>query len=170
MNSATAPFSRNQLRGFYGGIPTGVIALASGSKGQAIAMTVCSFTTVSLEPPLIVAAIRNESNTWSRLKSIRRIGGSVLAHNQASLARQMSVGDSEKRLDNISVTETGTGALFVDGASSWFEAELAEEHSAGDHYLAILKLQAFMVDDDLTSTPLIFHDSEFVSVKEELAS
>ena len=169
LDLVTAPFSESQLRRFFGDVPAGVLALAAGSQSEAVVMSVCSFTTVSLEPPLLVVAVRKESTTWPRLKAARRIGGSMLSHDQAGLARQFSSGDSDMRIADTPVIELDSDALLVDGASAWFEAELADEHAAGDHYLAVLELSAIAATQS-ESLPLVFHRSEFATVAVELTS
>ncbi|GEL20216.1 flavin reductase family protein [Pseudonocardia asaccharolytica] len=162
MDLVTAPFSELQLRAFFGRVPTGVLALAAESKSEAVVMTVCSFTAVSLEPPLLVVSIRQESTTWPCLKRAGRIGGSILSRDQAGLARQFSSGEASMRIADTPVTRLASGALLFEGASAWFEAEQIEEFPVGDHYLAVLEINA--IEHQVQSLPLVFHRSNFVTV------
>ncbi|MYW92960.1 flavin reductase family protein [Amycolatopsis rubida] len=162
MDLATGPFGGTQVRTFFGQVPAGVLALAADSHGESAVMTICSFTTVSIEPPLLVASIRRESATWPLLKRAPRLGGSILSHCQAGLARRLSTGEARSRIAGTPVTRLDSGALLFEGASAWFEAELTDEFPAGDHCLAVLRISA--IGQQSQASPLVFHRSTFATV------
>ncbi|PXY23311.1 hypothetical protein DI005_17920 [Prauserella sp. PE36] len=162
MDLVTGTFGGKQVRTFFGQVPSGVLALAAESHNESAAMTICSFTTVSIEPPLLVVSIRQESSTWPLLKRAPRIGGSILSEGQAGLARRLSSGEPRTRIADSPVTRLDSGALLFEGASAWFEAELADEVPAGDHCLAVLEISA--IAQQLHAWPLVFHRSTFATV------
>jgi len=161
MDLRDAPFEHTALRAFYGHVPSAVLALAAERSGERIVMAVSSFTTVSLAPPLLTVSIRRESETWPALRE-GRIGGSLLGSEQAELARAIASGPMQQRLDNVPVVTADSGAIFMAGATSWFEGELVEEFPAGDHLLALIRLQAIAQEPSVP--PLIFHRSVFGAV------
>lgn len=157
------PFDNATLRQFYGHIPTGVLALAAQSADGPVVMAVSSFTTVSIEPALLVVSIRQESTTWPILRDAFQIGGSMLSDSQANLARQFASGKPHDRCGDAALLSAPSGAILVEGATWWFEGKLVQEHAAGDHILGVIELHA--IRDEPHSFPLIFHRSDFAGIR-----
>jgi flavin reductase (DIM6/NTAB) family NADH-FMN oxidoreductase RutF len=67
------------LREAYGTFPSGVTALCAMIDGAPTGMTASSFTSVSMDPPLVSICVANTSATWTRLRPSARLGVSVLA-------------------------------------------------------------------------------------------
>jgi flavin reductase (DIM6/NTAB) family NADH-FMN oxidoreductase RutF len=161
----TAPeaLDHSALRSFYGGMPSGVLALAAMVDGAPVGMAVSSFTNVSLDPPLVVVSIRNESSTWPLLNNAAVIGASILAEPQAACGKQLATGDMDHRFDAIDYTVTDTGAVVVDEAAAWFEAAPGDPIPAGDHQLVLLTLHN--ISDSADRAPLLFFRSKFAGVR-----
>jgi len=164
MKTTTEPFDPILLRSFYGRIPSGVLVLAAMVDGSPVGMAVSSFTNVSLDPPLVVVSIRNESNTWPLLANASTIGASILAQSQSVCGMQLSGSAMDNRFDSIDYSVTATGAIVIDGASAWFEASPAEPVPAGDHALVLLTLRSFASGAD--QAPLLFYRSKFAAVRD----
>lgn len=159
MEARTEPkFSPADLRSIFGTFPTGVVAVAGIVDGERVGVAASSFTSVSLDPPLVSVAFDKGSSTWPALQRAERVGISVLAENQSELCRQLA----RKNVDRFENTETSTtenGAVFIHGAVSWLEVELHTELDGGDHSIALLTVHSMKSFDD--STPLVFHGSKF---------
>jgi flavin reductase (DIM6/NTAB) family NADH-FMN oxidoreductase RutF len=159
----TCTFDRHELRSFYGVMPSGVLALAAMVDGTPVGMAVSSFTNVSLDPPLVVVSIRNESTTWPLLSTAGVIGASILAEPQGDCGRRLAAGDSDSRFDSVDYTVTDTGAIVIDDAAAWFEASPGEPIPAGDHQLVLLTLRNISGATD--RSPLLFFRSAFAGVR-----
>ncbi|WP_172652660.1 flavin reductase family protein [Rhodococcus opacus] len=159
----TDSFDQRALRSFYGGMPSGVLALAAMVDGAPIGMAVSSFTNVSLDPPLVVVSIRSESSTWPVLSKAAVIGASILAEPQAACGKQLSMGAADSRFDDIDYSVAESGAVVIDEAAAWFEATPSEPIQAGDHFLVLLALQSISSDTD--RAPLLFFRSKFAGVR-----
>lgn len=158
----TRTFDRQALRSFYGHMPSSVLALGAVVDGAPIGMAVSSFTNVSMEPPLVVVSIRRESTTWPLLASAPVIGASILAEPQSDCGRVLSVGDADRRFENVAHTVTKDGGVVVDGAAAWFEAIPGEAIPAGDHALVLLELRSISA---LGADPLVFFRSRFAAIR-----
>lgn len=157
------------LRTAFSCFPSGVVsmcALIPGDDGRPSphGMVASSFTSVSIEPPLVSVCIAAGSTTWARLREVERIGISVLGVEHSVLGRQMSVKGVD-RFAGIDWRTQANGAVFLDGAAATLECSIETEIEVGDHTLVVLRLHE--VDIDLTVRPLVFHHSRFTRLKDQ---
>lgn len=152
------PFDGAELRQVYGCYPSGVAAVCAMVHGEPVGLAASSFTSVSVEPPLVSICIRNDSRTWPRLKSAARLGLSVLAESHAEACRSLSRKDGD-RFAGVPWTELANGAVFVSRASAWLDCRPRSEVQAGDHTIVVLEVCALDADADIP--PLVFHGSRF---------
>lgn len=152
-------FAPALLRQAYSCFPSGVIALCGlAADGTPRGMAVSSFGTVSLDPALAHVCIQNSSATWPELKSMRRLGVSVLAGHQGAVASALAA-KTGNRFAGISWEANANGAVFIHDASLWLETAIETEAAAGDHSISLLRI--WSVDSRPDVTPLIFHGSRF---------
>jgi flavin reductase (DIM6/NTAB) family NADH-FMN oxidoreductase RutF len=147
-----------RLRQAFGIFPTGVVAVAAEVEGRLIGLAASSFTSVSLEPPLVSVNLATTSRTWPDLRRATHLGVTVLADHHAVVCRQLA-GPVDQRFDGIAYTVTEDGAVTLDDGLAQFDCTVYREVEAGDHILALLQLHAVRhaVDGD----PLVFHRSGF---------
>jgi flavin reductase (DIM6/NTAB) family NADH-FMN oxidoreductase RutF len=145
------------LRRTFGGFPSGVVAVAAMSEGNPEVMAASSFTSVSLDPPLVSVCVAHSSTTWPKLRELARVGISVLSADQADLCRQIS--GAGERLAGVDWHTTSDGAILVEQAAVWLDCSLVSEVAAGDHSIAVLRVEA--VSDLAGAAPLVFHGSQF---------
>ena len=160
----TPDFSTNQdldparLRQAFGAFPSGVVAVAAEVDGELVGLAASSFTSVSLDPPLVSFSVANTSKTWPDLRRAEHLGVTILADHHGDLCRQLAgpVGD---RFDGIAVSATDEGAVTLDEGLARFDCTIYREVEAGDHLIVLLRLHA--VEHPETGSPLIFHRSGF---------
>jgi len=148
----------SRLRAAFGIFPTGVVAVAAEVDGVLVGLAASSFTSVSLEPPLVSFSIARTSKTWPDLRRSRHVGVTVLADHQAAVCRQLA-GEPATRFNGIPVRISDQGAVTLDDGLARFECTIFREVDAGDHVVIFLELHA--VDQSDTSGPLVFHRSSF---------
>ncbi|MCM3922273.1 flavin reductase family protein [Frankia sp. AiPs1] len=158
MTVVDAATDQQLLRSTFGCFPSGVTALCALVDGEPVGMAVSSFTSVSLDPPLVSVCVANTSTTWPRLRDPARLGVSVLGETHDVACRQLSARDGD-RFAGISWRASGGGALFVADSAAALECELVREVAAGDHLIALLRVHALSSDTNVT--PLVFHHSRF---------
>jgi len=150
--------AKKALRQLYGCFPTGVTALCALSEGQPIGMALSSFTSVSMDPPLVSVSLQSTSATWASLEGVTAFGLSVLSEEQEQVCSQLSQKTGD-RFAGVSTTTSESGAVFIDGAVAWLECSLHHRFEAGDHEIAILRVEAAKADP--SQAPLVFHGSRF---------
>lgn len=146
------------LRRGFGAFPTGVAALAALVDGEPVGMAVSSFTSVSLDPPLVSICAATTSQTWRRLRTADHVGVSVLSAAQEHACAQLASRGVD-RFAGLPWHAAGDGAVLLGGASAWFECSVESEILAGDHVIVVLHIRRFGVDPQLP--PLVFHASRY---------
>src|SRR6187431_1413903 len=79
-----------RLRQAFGFFPSGVVAVAAEVDGVITGLVASSFTSVSLDPPLVSVSLASTSKTWPDLRRATRLGLTVLAEHHAAVCRQLS--------------------------------------------------------------------------------
>jgi flavin reductase (DIM6/NTAB) family NADH-FMN oxidoreductase RutF len=147
-----------RLRSAFGSFPSGVVAVAAEVDGRLVGLAASSFTSVSLDPPLVSFSVANTSKTWPDLRRTAHLGVTVLADHHGDVCRQLA-GPVEERFDGIAVSATDDGAVTLDDGLARFDCTIYDEVEAGDHLIVLLRLHA--VEHPETGSPLIFHRSGF---------
>ncbi|TDD38396.1 flavin reductase [Actinomadura sp. KC06] len=146
------------LRRTFGCFPSGVTAVCALIDGAPAGMAASSFTSVSLDPPLVSICVQNTSATWPRLRRASRLGLSVLAenHNEACLRLSRKEGD---RFDGVDWEPRPGGGVFVLDAAAWLDCRRHDEIPAGDHLIVLLEVLGLLARPE--TPPLVFHTSRF---------
>ena len=147
------------LRRVLGAFPTGVTALAALAEGGAPAgMAANSFTSVSLDPPLVSVCVAMSSRTWPLLRSAPRLGVSVLGHEQETASRSLASRDAD-RFAGLAWRTSEDGAVFLEDASAWLDCSVEREIRAGDHDIVLLRVHRLGTEPGIP--PLVFHGSRY---------
>ena len=112
--------------------PVGVVTVTAG--GQSAGLTVDSFVSLSLEPPLVGIALGRHAALHELLREAGVFALSILAAGQEHLAQHFARGVPPIGLwTGIETRDGELGAPLIEGALGWVECRLAAEHPAGDH-------------------------------------
>jgi flavin reductase (DIM6/NTAB) family NADH-FMN oxidoreductase RutF len=147
-----------RLRRVFSAFPTGVTALASAHGDEPVGMAASSFTSVSLDPPLVSVCVSVGSRTWTALRTAPRIGVSVLADRHAEASKRLSAREGD-RFTGVRWRRSAHQALFLEEAAAWLECSLEREIPAGDHHIVLLRVHDLDIDPD--AEPLVFHRSGY---------
>ncbi|MFG1925728.1 flavin reductase family protein [Cryptosporangium sp. NPDC048952] len=147
-----------ELRDVYGAFPSGVVGLCALVEGVPVGMAASSFVAVSLEPPLVAVCVQKTSTTWPRLRSLPRLGVSVLGESHDLAAKRLAAKTGD-RFEGLSIGTTDGGAVLIEGASAWLECTVDREVPAGDHDIVLLRIETFEYEPAVA--PLVFHSSGF---------
>lgn len=156
-NSYCQDLDARSLRDAFGMFPTGVVAVAAHADGTLVGLAASSFTSVSLDPPLVSFSIAKSSNTWPVLRRSPHLGVTILAEEQGDLSRQLA-GPADGRFEGVAVNASKEGAVTLDEGIAQFDCTIYEELDAGDHLIVLLELHALAFR---AGQPLVFHRSSF---------
>jgi len=153
-----------RLREAFGSFPSGVVAVAAEVDEALIGLAASSFTSVSLDPPLVSVSVANTSKTWPDLRRADRLGLTVLAEHHGDVCRQLA-GPVAQRFEDVPVTVAESGAVTLDEGLARFDCSIYREVEAGDHTIVLLLLHsvehAAGATDGTLGAPLVFHRSAF---------
>ena len=142
------------FRRVLGHYPTGVcVVTAFDRDGQGAGFVVGSFTSVSLDPPLVAFCPDRRSRSWPRIRTASAFAVNILASDQHGECRRFSTPGDDK-LSGASYTLSPGGAPLLDGIVAWLECTLEAEHEAGDHSIAVARVTTLRVER--AAHPLLF--------------
>jgi flavin reductase (DIM6/NTAB) family NADH-FMN oxidoreductase RutF/DNA-binding IclR family transcriptional regulator len=146
--------SAQDFRHVLGHFPTGVAVVTSMTDElEPIGMAVGSFTSVSLEPPLVAFLPAKSSTTFPRLRATGRFCVNVLSADQEDVCRSFARSGGNKFENKLYKLSPG-GCPVLDGAVAWIDCEIETVTEAGDHYICIGDVK--VLDVASTSVPLVF--------------
>lgn len=137
--------------------PTGVVIVSARTGSHDHAMTVNSFTTVSLEPPLVLFCVERDARFHDAVTHKGHFGVSILAAQHRSVATWLSTPGRPLvgQLDQIPHEYSPNGCALIGGALAHLEAEITDVHSAGDHSI-VVGLVTHLAMPDVPAAPLVY--------------
>ena len=144
-----------------GHVPTSVAVVTAKGLSGPVGMTVGSFTSVSLDPPLITFFVDLSSKTWPGMYASDHFGVNILGHDQVDLCRAFSR-SSEDRFSGISWRESQHGIPVLDEAIVTLECTRVKVDIIGDHYQIVGRVDSMRLQ--ATDPPLVFLHGKFVNM------
>ena len=138
--------------------PTGVALITLMEEDRALAMTVNSFASVSLDPPLILWSVDQESRRYTLFRDAPRFAVNVLAADQEALSVACAR-DDDLSASGAKWTLGELGAPLVEGCVARFECAREAVYAGGDHDIILGRVDAF--DTPNPSSSLVFHRSAY---------
>lgn len=137
MSTQTNIITPERYREILGHYPTGVVVItAMAADGRPEAMTVGTFTSVSLDPPLVGFLPAKSSTTFPRLRESTTFCVNVLGGHQEALCRSFA-SKREDRFRAVKWTLSPSGNPIIEGAVAWIDAEFNDVIEVGDHYFVL---------------------------------
>ena len=148
-------FDSREFRNALGRFATGVCLItAVNDRGEALAMTANSFSSVSLEPPLVLWSLQNNSEVYDTFASPRYFAINILsAEQQEHSSLYARKGDHVIAPEHF--TQGRHGAPIISDALVSFECELEATHEGGDHLIIVGRV-VYMCQRD-SGDPLLFY-------------
>jgi flavin reductase (DIM6/NTAB) family NADH-FMN oxidoreductase RutF len=155
---ATDRFDRRDLRTALGQFATGVaVVTACCADGRRIGVTVNSFSSLSLSPPLVLWSLSKLAPSLPDFCSTRHFAINVLAHDQHHLSRQFSTPQAD-RFSGLQCAE-GIGRVpLLPGVIARFECQNVRQYPGGDHIIFCGAIERYQRYD---KEPLVFHSGRY---------
>ncbi len=154
-------FSAREFRDALGRFATGVCVVTCPADGAApaIGMTVNSFTSVSLNPPLVLWCVDKNTDRFARFNDAPGYAVNMLAHDQHALSVRFA-GDG--RMDGLAQEHWQTGAPVLAGTLAAIDCQTVARHDAGDHVILVGQVLALRAAG--TDAPLLFYQGAYSSL------
>src|SRR5690606_13435913 len=143
-----------QFRDLCGRFATGVTIVTAFDDGVPVGMTVNSFASVSLEPPLVSIAIDHHASVFAALERAPRWTVNILEAGQEALSRRFSE-FTAARFDGVGWHQSDSGDLLIDGVLAHLVCVRRDSLAAGDHTVVIGEVVAGT--SSAHGSPLLFY-------------
>jgi 3-hydroxy-9,10-secoandrosta-1,3,5(10)-triene-9,17-dione monooxygenase reductase component len=154
MTTSAAPFDSAAYRQVLGHFCTGVTVITAASTPEPAGMAVSSFSSVSLDPPLVGFYAGRSSLSWPRIEAAGSFCVNILADDQEELSRRFSSKEEDNRFAGIGWRSTATGSPHLDGTLAWIDCAIESVTDAGDHVCVLGRVLDLGVGHD--AGPLLF--------------
>jgi flavin reductase len=160
-------FSGQEFRQTVGSFATGVTVVTTRGDEHAYGMTANSFSSVSLDPPLVLVCAIAGTEGSEVISRNGKFAVNILSADQEPISRYFSSKDRPRGADafrDVSHRDGVTGCPILDGVAGHLDCTLVASHDAGDHVIFIGEVQALDVTPDVQ--PLLFHGGGYRLLQE----
>ena len=142
---------------------SGVTIVTTRAGEHVLGMTASAFSSVSLEPPLVLVCIDKRAHTLPGIVESGVFAVNVLAEGQHELASRFATeGNESVRFEGIACRSGPAGAPWLPGTVAVFDCRVAAAHAAGDHWIYVGAVQAAEVAAE--RQPLLYCDARYRSL------
>lgn len=145
------------------------VAVASTRLGQhQHGMTVNSFTSISIDPPLVIVALAKTTRTYEMLLQSRILGITILSASQQELSDRFAgrLSDDQDRFAGLAADTLVTGAPFIIGGLAYIDCRLRSTVDAGDNELIVAEVVAVKSMHDANAEPLLYYFRDYHTLKD----
>ncbi|WP_235736098.1 flavin reductase family protein [Nocardioides alcanivorans] len=158
-----AQAAARRFRDTLGRYCSGVTVVTSMSDGAPVGMTCQSFSSVSLDPPLVTFIPTKTSRAWPLMQRSGHFAVNILAADQVDISNRMASRGADKFADT-EWTLSKTGSPLLAGTVGYVDCTVHAVHDAGDHWIVVGRVQDmdFVVDDEgLSPDPLLYFQGKY---------
>ena len=146
------PTDRGEFRRVLGHYPTGVTVVTAACADGPEGMTIGSFNSVSLDPPLVSFCPARDSDSWVRMREVDSFCVNVLGDHQADVST-IFASRVDDRFAAVATRAEATGAPVIEGCLAWIDCRVEAVHAAGDHDIVVGRAVALGTDADTSDSP-----------------
>jgi len=157
----TLPQNSEKLRQAMRAWPSGVAIVTAAHGNDRHGMTVSSFTSIALEPPIILISLQTESRTHKLVSKTGVFGVTILAEGQQELSERFAghVPDTENRFIDIEIETLVSDVPFIKGGLAYLDCRVKQAIPVGAN--TIFLAEVITARGDGTGQPLVYHDRNY---------
>ncbi len=158
IDGEAAQAAARTYREVLGQYASGVTVITTMVGKTPVGMTCQSFTSVSLDPPLVAFLPQKTSRAFAAIRQTRRFCVNFLAADQTEISGAFA-SRAEDKFVGIDWEPTASGSPLLAGTVGWVDCVVQDVHEAGDHYLVIGKVED--LGNGEATKPLLFHQGRY---------
>ena len=165
--AVTSQFDNKEFRHALGCFPTGVAIITTlDEQGKECGLTCNSFSSVSLDPPLVLWSLRKKSSSIDAFRNTGAFAINVLAGDQGALSGRFATSAIADKFEGIEFERGYAGVPLINDCVARFHCSMHQQHDAGDHVIFIGRVERFerVREDD----PLVFCKGAYMMVTQSL--
>lgn len=151
---------QTEFRAALGRFPTGVAIATALHGGERLGLTISSFNSVSLSPPLVLFSVARSSLSFPAWQKVEHFAINVLEENQHDVSTRFAKAGAAK-WGGMSIILGTTGAPLIANSLVSFECSAYARHDGGDHEIFIGRVLSFRLRDSADIRPLVFHGGRY---------
>ena len=154
-------FDERKFRNALGAFPTGVAVITGQNEdGERLGMTVSSFNSVSIAPPLVLFSVANRAHSFAAWKKMRNYAINILSQQQEEISNRFArpLGD---KWSGLIVLDGETGLPILPNALAVFECEAYACYEGGDHEIFVGRVLTFRTSPHKQEEPLVFFGGRY---------
>jgi flavin reductase len=166
--TAADAFTSKEYRAALGAFCTGVNVITTRGEEHAYGMTANAFSSVSLDPPLVLVCAKSGAEGSEHIDRNRAFAVNILAAEQEPISRYFSSKDRPRGRDafrDVPHRTALTGSPILEGIVGFLDCRLHVSHQAGDHQIFIGEVLALEIDQG--APPLLFHGGGYRFLQED---
>jgi 3-hydroxy-9,10-secoandrosta-1,3,5(10)-triene-9,17-dione monooxygenase reductase component len=161
-----AVYAARRFRDVLGRFASGVTVVTAVSGGEPVGLTCQSFSSVSLDPPLVLFIPAKTSRAWPLIQRSGKFCVNLLGADQADVSNTMASRGTDKFAEVKWTPSPQTGSPMLDGAIAHIDCTIHQVHEAGDHYVVIGRVVDLVTDDGVEGAeddvqPLLFYRGSY---------
>ena len=149
------------FRTVLGHFATGVTVVTGHGPDGPSGMAANSFTSVSLDPPLVLVCMAHSSTTWPAIRDSRHFAVNILGEHQEDTCRRFGAKTGD-RFEGVGWEPGRTGSPVLQGAIAYVDCVIEAEHEAGDHVIVVGRVVALGLPAE--GGPLLFWRGGYASL------
>ncbi|MBX9394991.1 flavin reductase family protein [Streptomyces sp. TRM72054] len=157
-----APVGQAEFRRVLGSFATGVTVVTAPAADGPAGFACQSFSSLSLDPPLVAFMVGRTSTTWPRIARAGVFCVNVLSADQGELCRGFAVSGGDKFAGVAYDTAPVSGSPRLAGTLAWVDCTIHAVHTGGDHLIVVGRVATLGVGDNEDGAPLLFHKGRFL--------
>ncbi|MGW1544739.1 flavin reductase family protein [Streptomyces sp. NPDC002309] len=157
-----APVDQREFRRVLGSFATGVTVVTAPAADGPAGFACQSFSSLSLDPPLVAFMVGRASTTWPRIARAGVFCVNVLSAGQGELCRGFARSGADKFAGVAYDAAPASGSPRLAGTLAWIDCAIHAVHTGGDHLIVVGRVDALGRGDREDGAPLLFHNGRFV--------
>ncbi len=155
----TTDFDDRAFRNAMGNFCTGIVIATGMDENVPVGFAAQSFVSLSLDPPLVALCPGKSSSSWPKIRAGGNFCINILRREQKPVCDIMAQSGGDK-FASIDWRAGKTGAPIIADVLGYVDCTLEAEHEAGDHTIAIGRVQDFQILDE-SAAPLLFYKGTY---------
>jgi flavin reductase (DIM6/NTAB) family NADH-FMN oxidoreductase RutF len=155
------------FRRALGYFPTGVAVITTTDEmGEPVGLTCNSFSSVSLDPPLVLWSQRKDSKSARAFQNARAFAINILAEDQGGLSGRFATSSISKKFEGVNYSRGYAGVPVIEACVARFHCSVFAQHEAGDHIVFIGKVEQF--EQGRQEDSLVFYKGAYMMLTQSL--
>lgn len=146
------------FRKVLGQFATGVTIITAVADGEPAGLSANSFTSVSLDPPLVLFSVGRSSSTWPKIERARKFAVNILGEHQEEVSRLFATPDVD-RFAQVDWHLGVGGSPVLHDTLAYLDCEIWAEYDGGDHVIVVGRVLDLGITAE--SGPLLYFRGQY---------